>query len=215
MASFDSMVTHWADGGDGLELLALRERMRGWRFYDDLRTDRDAPARRPQVGTFTPVLAGDGGDIGAAIQTIFEIGEREALADTIADAFDGASVQVGERFEVMMQQYGLLRPLSVAELSDGTLRYILLAAALLSPRPPELMILNEPEASLHPDLLAPLARLIVRASARCQIIVVSHAAALVDTLERSPDARGLRLYKELGETLVEDVARPRWTWPAR
>ncbi|APX65041.1 AAA family ATPase [Sphingomonas sp. gentR] len=215
MESFDSMVTHWADGGDGLELLALRERMRGWRFYDDLRTDRDAPARRPQVGTFTPVLAGDGGDVGAAIQTIFEIGEGDALADTIADAFDGATLQVGERFEVMMRQYGLLRPLSVAELSDGTLRYILLAAALLSPRPPELMILNEPEASLHPDLLAPLARLIVKASARCQVITVSHAAPLVDALERSPAARGIRLYKELGETLVEDVERPRWTWPSR
>ncbi|WP_294203651.1 AAA family ATPase [uncultured Sphingomonas sp.] len=215
MASFDSMVTQWADGGDGLELLALRERMRGWRFYDDLRTDRDAPARRPQVGTFTPVLAGDGGDIGAAIQTIFEIGEGDALADTIADAFDGATLQVGERFEVMMRQYGLLRPLSVAELSDGTLRYILLAAALLSPRPPELMILNEPEASLHPDLLAPLARLIVRASARCQIVVVSHAALLVDALERSLEARSIRLRKEMGETLVEDVERPRWSWPAR
>jgi len=215
MESFDSMVTHWADGGDGLELLALRERMRGWRFYDDLRTDRDAPARRLQMGTFTPVLAGDGGDVGAAIQTIFEIGEGDALADTIADAFDGATLQVGERFEVMMRQYGLLRPLSVAELSDGTLRYILLAAALLSPRPPELMILNEPEASLHPDLLAPLARLIVRASARCQIVTVSHAAQLVDALERSPEARGIRLYKQLGETLVEDVERPRWTWPGR
>ncbi len=163
----DSMVTYCADSRDGLELLQLRERLRGWRFYDDLRTDRDAPARRPQVGTFTPVLSGDGGDVGAAIQTIFEIGEREALADTIADAFDGATLQVGERFEVEMHQHGLLRPLSVAELSDGTLRYILLAAALLSPRPPELMILNEPEASLHPDLLAPLARLIVKASARC------------------------------------------------
>ena len=211
----DSMVTHCADSRDGLELLQLRERLRGWRFYDDLRTDRDAPARRPQVGTFTPVLSGDGGDVGAAIQTIFEIGEREALADTIADAFDGATLQVGERFEVEMHQHGLLRPLSVAELSDGTLRYILLAAALLSPRPPELMILNEPEASLHPDLLAPLARLIVKASARCQVIVVSHAAALVDTLDRNAEARSIRLYKELGETLVEDVERPRWVWPSR
>lgn len=77
------------------------------------------------------------------------------------------------------------------------------------------MILDEPEARLHPDLLAPLARLILKASARCQIIVVSHAAQLVDALERHQVARGLRLYKELGETLVEDVERPRWVWPAR
>ena len=49
-------------------------------------------------------------------------------------------------------------------LSDGTLRYLLWTAALLTPRPPELMVLNEPETSLHPDLLPALARLIVHAA---------------------------------------------------
>jgi hypothetical protein len=51
-----------------------------------------------------------------------------------------------------------LRRLSAAELSDGTLRYLLLVAALLTPRPPELLVLNEPETSLHPELLPALAR---------------------------------------------------------
>ena len=69
--------------------------------------------------------------------------------------------------------------MKAAELSDGTLRYLLLIAALLSPRPPDLMILNEPETSLHPDLLPPLARLIAQAAQRTQIIVVSHAEPLV------------------------------------
>ena len=56
-----------------------------------------------------------------------------------------------------MQQHGLLRPLKAAELSDGTLRYLLWIAALLTPRPPGLLVLNEPETSLHPDLLPALA----------------------------------------------------------
>lgn len=215
LSAFDSMMTHSADAADGLELLLLRERMRGWRFYDDLRTDRDAPARRPQVGTFTPVLAGDGSDIGAALQTIIEIGDAEALENAIADAFDGAALAVGERFEIEMQQYGLLRPLRASELSDGTLRYVLLTAALLSPRPPELMILNEPEASLHPDLLDPLARLLITASARCQIIVVSHASKLVDALDRHAETFRIELRKELGETIVDQAGRPDWNWPAR
>lgn len=43
---FDSMVTHCADPVDGLELLLMRERMRNWRFYDNLRSDADAPMRR-------------------------------------------------------------------------------------------------------------------------------------------------------------------------
>jgi predicted ATPase len=209
------MMTHCADVTDGLEMLLLRERMRAWRFYDDLRTDRDAPARRSQVGTFTPVLAGDGSDIGAAIQTIIEIGDVDALENAIADAFDGASLSVGDRFEVQMQQHGLLRPLVASELSDGTLRYLLLAAALLSPRPPELVILNEPEASLHPELLGPLARLLNEASDRCQIIVVSHAFDLVTALEQSAQSTLIELRKELGETIISQADRPAWKWPSR
>ena len=78
--------------------------------------------------------------------------------------FDRCERQDGGYFEIEMRQHGLLRSLDAAELSDGTLRYLLLVAALLSPRPPPLMILNEPETSLHPDLLPPLARLIAKAS---------------------------------------------------
>lgn len=215
LPAYDSMMMHCADAVDGFELLLLRERMRAWRFYDDLRTDRDAPARRPQVGTRTPVLASDGADLGAAIQTIVEIGDGDMLAETIADAFDGATLSVGDRFEVEMRQPGLLRPLSAAELSDGTLRYLLLAAALLSPRPPELMILNEPEASLHPDLLGPLARLLVAAAQRSQIIVVSHAERLVSELERAQEVRVIGLRKDLGETISVQEEKPDWAWPNR
>lgn len=114
-----------------------------------------------------------------------------------------------------MQQHGLLRPLVGSELSDGTLRYLLLAAALLSPRPPELMILNEPEASLHTDLLDPLARLLTKASERCQIIVVSHASKLVAALERQAESVLIELRKELGETIVSQVEGPAWKWPVR
>ncbi|WP_114357816.1 MULTISPECIES: AAA family ATPase [Rhodopseudomonas] len=214
----DSIMTHGADPREALELLLLRDRMRDWRFYDQLRTDRDAPARRPQIGTRTPVLGGDGADLAAAIQTILEIGDHEALAATIDDAFPRARLEVSEAdgyFELAMEQHGLLRPLKAAELSDGTLRYLLLVAALLSPRPPELMILNEPESSLHPDLLAPLARLIAAAATRSQIVVVSHADGLVSALRREADSREIVLEKELSETLVRDGERPSWNWPAR
>lgn len=217
LAPFDSMMTQVAAPGDGLELLALRERMRAWRFYDTPRTDADAPARRPRIGTHTPALAGDGADLAAAVQTIREIGDDEALDAAIADAFPGARIEIVNTegwFELTMRQPGLLRPLKAAELSEGTLRYLLLVAALLSPRPPPLLVLNEPEASLHPNLAAPLARLIAGASERAQVLVVSHAAALVDALRES-GARVLRLEKALGETMVENAEPAAWNWPAR
>ena len=214
----DSMMTHCGDPRAAPELLFLRERMRDWRFYDHLRTDRDAPARKPQIGTYTPVLGSEGADLAAALQTIREIGSAEELDGAIADAFPGAGITVVNTdgyFEVEMRQHGLLRPLKAAELSDGTLRYLLLVAALLSPRPPALMILNEPETSLHPDLLGPLARLIAQASERSQVVVVSHAAGLLSELDAVAGARRIVLEKELGETLVRDGERPGWTWPTR
>ncbi len=221
VASFDSMLTEFVDPSGAPEMIAMRERIRSWRFYDHFRTDAGAPARQAQVGTHTPVLADDGADLAAALQTIREIGDAEALDATIDDAFPGArlAVETGGRgrFEVTMQQPGLLRALGVAELSDGTLRYLLLAAALLTPRPPALLVLNEPETSLHPDLLPALGRLIARAAARSQVIVVSHAARLVSTLEREAGSLSLVLDKRLGETRVDDeqLDRPAWKWPAR
>jgi predicted ATPase len=217
LESFDSMLTHCANPEDGMELLLLRERLRDWRFYDHFRTDGEAPARRRQVGTRTPVLASDGADLAAAIATIQEIGIEGELEGAVGDAFPGATLEVAISdgyFEVEMRQHGLLRPLGTAELSDGTLRYLLLVAALLSPRPPMLMILNEPETSLHPDLLPPLARLIAKASARSQIVVVSHALSLVDGL-RAAGAKQIVLTKELGETIAEGEERLAWNWPTR
>ncbi len=221
LAPFDSMMTHGVDLRDAPEILLLREQIRGWRFYDHFRTDVHAPARIPQVGTRTPVLSSDGADLAAAIQTIREIGDPTALDDAIEDAFPGGSVSVGAadgRMEMEMQQYGLLRPLKVSELSDGTLRYLLWVAALLSPRPPGLLVLNEPETSLHPDLLEPLARLIAQMAARTQVIVVSHSGPLVAALATESDCQRIELQKDLGETSIagfEEREAPSWQWPKR
>jgi predicted ATPase len=196
----------------------LRERLRGFRFYDHLRTDREAPARQRRVGTRTPVLASDGSDLAAAIQTILEIGDRGALAKAVADAFDGSTLNVDiteGQFELSMRQPGLLRPLRGAELSEGTLRYIALTAALLTPRPPELLVLNEPETSLYPDIIVPLARLIALASERTQILVVTHSALLADASSAAPGAKAHRLRKELGATRLNEDDPAAWSWPQR
>jgi len=221
LTPFDSMLAQFADPQRAPEMLQVRERLRGWRFYDHFRTDLAAPARAAQIGTYTPVLGHDGADLAAALQTIIEIGDVERLRDAVDDAFPGARVSIEIRdgyFSVQMRQPGLLRPLSAAELSDGTLRYLLWIAALLTPRPPELLVLNEPEASLHPDLLPALGRLIASASRDTQIIVVSHAARLIATLSEHEQCVHHVLDKELGETVIRGQGlfdRPAWHWPSR
>lgn len=217
---YDSMLSQVADPQRAPELLVLRERIRSWRFYDQLRTDAQAPARTAQIGTRTPVLSHDGADLAAALQTIRETGDAQALDEAVGRAFPGSHVEVtapGGRFELALRQPGLLRPLRAPELSDGTLRYLLWTAALLTPRPPEMLVLNEPETSLHPELIGPLADLITAASARTQIIVVTHAQPLVTAFRDSP-ARVLELVKEDGRTLLAGqgiLDEPAWHWPSR
>ncbi|WP_420113311.1 AAA family ATPase [Pseudactinotalea sp.] len=219
LPTYSSMLAELADPTRAPELLTLREQMRGWRFYDHLRTDAHAPARAASVGTRTPVLGGDGADLAAAIATIIEIGRADTLAEAVSRAFEGSRLQIeveNGRFTLLLQQPGMLRPLRADELSDGTLRYLLLAAALLSPRPPELFVLNEPETSLHPDLLAPLAEMVRAAAERTQIVLVTHSAPLAAAL--GDDVTRVELVKELGETQVAEqglLTRPSWSWPKR
>jgi predicted ATPase len=218
---FESMMERIADPQRAAEVLSLRDQIRSWRFYDHFRSDAEAPARQIQVGTYTPVLAHDGRDLAAAMQTIMEIGDAPALAHAISDAFRGAELNIGGRdgrLAVGLRQEGLLRPLDVGELSDGTLRYLLWCAALLTPRPPQLMVLNEPESSLHPDLLPALARLIGVAAQQTQVWVVSHASRLIAALKENEECRSIELEKELGETVVLGqgaLDAPAWKWPGR
>lgn len=179
------------------ELSRLQRTFAGWRFYHHFRTDPHAPLRVPQVGVRTVALAHDGSDLAAALQTIREIGDPDALAEAVTAAFPGAIVDVEAnegRFGVRMLQAGLRRPLDARELSDGTLRYLCLLAALASPRPPTFFALNEPETSLHPSLLAPLGKAIAAAATRSQVWVTTHSEALAAAIEAaSPRGRVRRV----------------------
>ncbi|WP_257448698.1 AAA family ATPase [Archangium lipolyticum] len=184
-------------------LSALRAELLRWRFYHHFRTDPASPLRHAQVGVRTPALAHDGRDLAAALMTIDDIGDDRGLHAAVESAFPGSRLQLDSedgRFSFRMSMPGLQRPLEAAELSDGTLRYLCLLAALLSPRPPPFLALNEPETSLHPSLLQPLARLIASASRRGQVFVTTHARELATALEEHAGAAVLPLTKEGGAT---------------
>ncbi len=216
-----SMLTEYSDPFEGPELIVLREIIRSWRFYDSFRTDPNAPARRVNVGTWTPVLANNGSDLAAALQTIREMGNGQALYQAIDDAFPGSQLHVTNThvgLQLTLEQPGMLRELAAAELSDGTLRYLLLVAALLTPQPPKLLVLNEPETSLHPDLIPALARLIVAAAQQSQVIVVTHSEPLAEHLAQWKECRRIPLEKRMGETILQGgslLDQVGWKWPSR
>ena len=103
-----------------------------------------------------------------------------------------------------MSQPGLHRPTRAAELSDGTLRFLYLAAALLTPRPPGLLVLNEPETGLNPAVIEPLSELVTRAAETGQVILTTHSDLLADRLA-SEGASRVRLTRSAeGATVLGD-----------
>lgn len=187
------------------ELSALRAEIASWRFYHQFRTDSQSALRQPQIGVFTPALSHDGRDLAAALQTIEEIGDAEAMREAIRSAFPGAELLLDSnrsRFRVALQMPDLLRPLTAPEFSDGMLRYLCLIACLLSPHPPSLLALNEPETSLHPDLLEPLARLIAQSSRTSQLWITTHARILANHIESFSGVPPVKLELVKGETKI-------------
>ncbi len=148
--------------------------------YHEFAIGRHSPLRQPAVGYRSPVLDSDGQNLAAAFQTIVEIGAEEILHEILADAFPGCQFYCENehsRFALKMRREG-----SAARCwrrRCPTVRCALcLAVALLSPRPPAFLAINEPENSLHRDMLPALARLIIEASRYSQIWLTSHSAEL-------------------------------------
>lgn len=190
-------------------LVYVRETLRQMRFHHHLRSDDEAPARQPGLATRTPAVADDGSDLAAALLTIQREGDGATLARCVGEAFDGATVEVdaddSARLDLALQVPGMMRSLSARELSDGQLRFLFLAAALLSQRPPVMVVLNEPETSLHVALLPALAELVRAAAGRTQVVLTTHSSSLANSLLIKDTAVGVRLELCAGATVVSPL----------
>lgn len=194
------------------ELSVLSRGLQRWRFYDHFRSDPESPLRQPQPSTLSPILSHDGLNLAAALRTIRSFGEAETLQQFIATIFPGAQLHIvpdmidayrtGCILGLELEMTGVGRNFKATEFSDGTIRYLCLLAALLSLQPPPLLVLNEPENSLHPDVLEPLAALIRRAAERSQVWVTTHSDRLADLLAEDRDAKVITLEKVEGETRI-------------
>jgi predicted ATPase len=199
-----------ADAARFPDLDVVRRTMLDWRFYHDFRSDRASPLRQPCLAVTTPTLASDGSDLAAVFATLVHIREDTAELDrAIDDAFPGARLVVPSPGQTA--SFGLVLPdypkrvFEAGELSDGTLRYLAVAGALLGYRLPAFIALNEPETSLHPELLEPLARMIVRAAERTQIWVVTHSERLAQAFADCGAVTPRTVVKRNGETWIEGL----------
>ncbi|MGL9620689.1 AAA family ATPase [Bradyrhizobium sp. U531] len=197
------------NGKECPEIDLIRNAMLGWRFYHDFRTDPASPIRKPCLAITTPSLSADGSDLAAALATLYTIrGDATDLHEAIQDAFPGAELRAWEQgglCEFDLQLEDMPRPFRAHELSDGTLKYICLLAVFMGYRLPPFIALNEPETSLHPSLLAPLARLIAKASRRADIWIVTHSEQLMEALRSESSVPLRRVIKSKGATAIEGL----------
>jgi predicted ATPase len=194
------------------ELDAIRRTLLQWRFYHSLRTDPASPLRQACPAIATPALASDGSNLASVFATLAHIRQDTTDLDAAVDqAFPGAVLEIPEpesvaSFAMRFPEFPQ-REFAAQELSDGTLRFLTLAGALLAYRLPPFVALNEPEASLHPDLMKPLAGLIARAAQRTQLWLVTHSTALAEAVVESGAGKMRTVLKTDGATQIAGLKR--------
>jgi predicted ATPase len=197
---------------DRFPYMALfQETVRNWAFYHEFRTDQDSPLRRAAVPTYPRLLYSDGSNWSNVLYVVAQRGDASSLQQALSRAFEGASFELGLEFRMFAE--GVERPVSPRELSDGTLRFLCLAAACFQVHSPPFMAFNEPETSLSPSAIEPLADMLAFAASRSQLLVTTHSETLADALKSRAGAHSLRLAKVDGETTVLD--QPFYKQPRR
>jgi len=194
------------------EIDRVREAIAAWRFYHGFRTDADSPLRLPSRAVTAPTLDANGANLAAVLATLRHIRQDSVDLDEAVDhAFPGAQLVVPppEHFASFAMRFADMpkREFAANELSDGTLQFLALMGALLSYRLPPLIALNEPENSLHPELLPALARIIAKAAQRTQVWVVTHSQTLADALTEETGILPRQVIRQHGGTWLEGLSQ--------
>ncbi|WP_411847221.1 AAA family ATPase [Roseibacillus persicicus] len=212
----ESILSFIRDAPNYPELATAREDILSWRFYEGFRSDDQSPLRSPSPRFWSPVLHPDGSNLAAALQTIREYSFPHRLEEIVALAFPEHRLEISDENESVLSlewwHPDLKRPLAAHELSDGTLRFLALTAALLAPKAPSLLVLNEPENSLNPSLYPALVQLISWANEASQVLVITHSEDLASLLQDEQEALVHQLVLKDGATRLAEDADAKRVW---
>jgi predicted ATPase len=206
-----SVLSQRKDPDQYPELTELGRLFGSFRFYRDWEFGINARAREASPAD-APIdfLEESGRNLALMLNRLVDRPEAESellkyLKTFYADAGSINFMVVDGRVSVRLQEKSKFN-ISAARLSDGTLRWLALLTILLHPSPPPLVCLDEPELGLHPDVIRPLAKLLVEASERMQLVVTKHSDTLVDELTDTPQAV-IVCEKEAGATTLRRLKR--------
>ena len=167
------------------------------RQFGQIQTFRDwtfgryAPLRQPQPADLPEDrLLPDSRNLALLLNQV-EHRESERLNELVKQFFprvERVNTKVfGGSVQFYLHERGLTSPIPSTRLSDGTIRFLAILATLMSPSPPPLVCIEEPELGMHPDAVSLIGDLLIEASQRMQLIVTTHSDALVSVLTAEPD----------------------------
>ena len=187
----ESILSQLRDPLDYPALSWLQEQYERIRLYRNWSFGPTADLRRDQSAHGPTDFLNDGADNLALVLSHFKGEAKRQLVEALHELYEGivdVSCPVTGGTVALFLEESDGRQIPASLLSDGTLRYLSLLAILLHPTPPPLIGLEEPELGLHPDVVAVVAKLLVQASARTQIVVTTHSRMLVDALTDHPSS---------------------------
>lgn len=163
------------------------ETFREWSFGRDSAVRKPQPTDRP-----SDVLLADSSNLGLVLNKLEHSGawsEFNGYLSRFLPRFERFSTRIeGGTVQFYLHESGMRAPIPATRLSDGTIRFMAILAQLLSPTPPPLICMEEPELGLHPDAIALLASLLQEASTRTQLIVTTHSDILISALTEVADS---------------------------
>ena len=174
------------------EMTWVADQFQSMRLYREWTFGRYAVPRLPQKTDLpNDKLEQDCSNLGLVLNRLqMNVPARRRLIEALRVVYDGiedihVQVEGGTAQVFLIEAKGAI---PATRLSDGTLRYLAMLALLCDPAPPPLVVLEEPELGLHPDMLPSLADLLIDASSRAQWIVTTHAPSLIDAFSDNPSA---------------------------
>jgi predicted ATPase len=192
----------------------------GWSIYDPLPVDSAAKVREPIVARHASRVAEDGGNLINVLHTLYT-GNRQfkkdlnaAMRTAFGDEFEELVFPpaADQRVQLRVRWKSLESEVSAADLSAGTLRFLFLMTVLAMPAPPSLIVIEEPEQSLHPAMLPIVAEQAVDAALRTQIVFTTHSPHFLDAFgDTRPTTTVLEAHQgQTALTTLEDERLDYW-----
>ncbi len=188
----ESVLSRFKSPLDPTPITDLGNHFERIRIFREFRTGVGSPARYGISTSVPKDFLSEGGDNLALVLAELDFrGIHARIRDYLArfcERFEDVKIRVGEGLaQAFLWEAGLSVALSGIRMSDGTLKFHCLLAALFNPSPPPLICIEEPELGMHPDAMRLIAEALVEASERVQLIITTHSEALIDALSDRPE----------------------------